>query len=212
MILHRGENLPLPPIFLNSVSFLRNRVRVFRVRTVLCSVHVSVQCAWESTAWQACPSMFKREHCSTRASCRVWRRKTDIEKWERGKRLLCSIWSFDITKIKQDKNLSPCLAGHRGVTERWCLSWLTNSNLVYEPKCWGRGGVVGSQTLSTSVHRSPNKLWRSIPYLTYAWHQYLRMNAFGQKIAPSHKYMHWLSFSPTLYMQVAGPQLLFSIC
>ncbi len=37
-----------------------------------------------------------------------------------------------------------------------------NSALVYEPKCWGGGGeVAGSQPMSTAVHRSPNKLWRS---------------------------------------------------
>jgi hypothetical protein len=35
------------------------------------------------------------------------------------------------------------------------------SVLVYEPKCGGRGGVAGSQPMSTAVHRSPNKLWRS---------------------------------------------------
>ncbi len=37
----------------------------------------------------------------------------------------------------------------------------TNSTLVYEPKCGGRGRVAGSQPMSTAVHRSPNKLWRS---------------------------------------------------
>jgi hypothetical protein len=48
-----------------------------------------------------------------------------------------------------------------GVTKRCRLSWLTNSALVYEPKCGGRRGVRGSQPMSTAVHRSPNKLWRS---------------------------------------------------
>jgi hypothetical protein len=38
---------------------------------------------------------------------------------------------------------------------------LTNSALVCEHKCGGRGGVAGSQPMSTAVHRSPNKLWRS---------------------------------------------------
>jgi hypothetical protein len=32
---------------------------------------------------------------------------------------------------------------------------------VFEPKCEGRGGVAGSQPISTAVFRSPNKLWRS---------------------------------------------------
>ncbi len=47
------------------------------------------------------------------------------------------------------------------VTKRCRLSWLTNSALVYEPICGGRGGLAGSQPMSTAVHRSPNKLWRS---------------------------------------------------
>ncbi len=38
---------------------------------------------------------------------------------------------------------------------------LTNSALVYEPKYGGRGRDAGSQSMSTAVHRSPNKLWRS---------------------------------------------------
>ncbi len=47
------------------------------------------------------------------------------------------------------------------VIKRCSLSWLTNSALVYEPKCGGgRGGVGRSQPMSTAVHRSPNKLWR----------------------------------------------------
>jgi hypothetical protein len=48
-----------------------------------------------------------------------------------------------------------------GVTKRCRPSWLTNSALVYEPKCRRRGGVAGSQPMSTAVHRSPNTLWRS---------------------------------------------------
>ncbi len=50
---------------------------------------------------------------------------------------------------------------HHGVTKRCCLSWLTNSAFVYEPKCGSEGGVAGSQPMNTAVHRSPNKLWRS---------------------------------------------------
>ncbi len=37
----------------------------------------------------------------------------------------------------------------QGVTKRCRLSWLTNSALVNEPKCEGRGGVVGSRPMST---------------------------------------------------------------
>ncbi len=38
-----------------------------------------------------------------------------------------------------------------GYKEMCRLSLLTNSGLVYEPKC-GRGGVAGSQPMSTAVH------------------------------------------------------------
>ncbi len=50
----------------------------------------------------------------------------------------------------------------RGVTKRCRLSLLTNSALVYETNCGGRGGVAGSHpmAMSTAVNRSPNKLWR----------------------------------------------------
>jgi hypothetical protein len=44
------------------------------------------------------------------------------------------------------------LAGDNRVTKRCRLSWLTNSALVYEPKCGGKGGVAGSQPMSTAVH------------------------------------------------------------
>ncbi len=41
-----------------------------------------------------------------------------------------------------------------GVTNRCCLSWLTYSALVYQPKC---GGVSFFQQMSTTVHKwSPN--------------------------------------------------------
>jgi hypothetical protein len=48
----------------------------------------------------------------------------------------------------------------QGITKRCRLSWLTNSAFEYEPKCGGRGSCRG-RPMSTAVHRSPNKLWRS---------------------------------------------------
>jgi hypothetical protein len=50
------------------------------------------------------------------------------------------------------KSLVPSF--NQGITKRCRLSWLTNSALVYEPKCGGMGGggVAGSQPLSTVVH------------------------------------------------------------
>jgi hypothetical protein len=45
----------------------------------------------------------------------------------------------------------------QGVTKRCRLSWLTNSALVYEPKCGGKGGegVACSQPMSAAVHMEP---------------------------------------------------------
>jgi hypothetical protein len=40
---------------------------------------------------------------------------------------------------------------YQGVTKRCRLSWLTNSALIYEPKCGGSGGGAGSQPMSTAV-------------------------------------------------------------
>ncbi len=57
---------------------------------------------------------------------------------------------------------------NQGVTKRCRLSWLTNSGLVNEPKYGGEGGVAGSQPMSTAVHRSQNKLWRS-NYIFNLW-------------------------------------------
>jgi hypothetical protein len=43
----------------------------------------------------------------------------------------------------------------QGVTKRCRLSWLTNSALVYEPKCGGMGGGAESRPMSTAVHVEP---------------------------------------------------------
>jgi hypothetical protein len=53
----------------------------------------------------------------------------------------------------------PWEARGQGVTKRCRLSWLTNSALVYEPKCGGSCGVSANEY--SCFHRSPNKLWRS---------------------------------------------------
>ncbi len=49
--------------------------------------------------------------------------------------------------------ISHCVNSAPGITERRRLSWLTNSALVYEPKC-GRG-LEGSQPLITAVNMEP---------------------------------------------------------
>jgi hypothetical protein len=43
------------------------------------------------------------------------------------------------------------------LTTKCRLSWLADSALVYEPKCWeGVGGFAGSQPImSTAVHTEP---------------------------------------------------------
>jgi hypothetical protein len=59
----------------------------------------------------------------------------------------------------------------QGVTKRCRLFWLTNSALVYEPKCGGQGGgggVAGSQPMSTTVHMEHKYTLEILtPYLTY---------------------------------------------
>ncbi len=53
----------------------------------------------------------------------------------------------------------------QGVTKRCRLSWLTNSALVYEPKCGGGGllALVSANEYSCAYHVTwiPNKLWRT---------------------------------------------------
>jgi hypothetical protein len=60
---------------------------------------------------------------------------------------------------------------YHGVTKRCRLSWLTNSDLVYETKCGG-GGIAVSHPMGTAVHTSPNKLCEDLtPYLNYDKHK-----------------------------------------
>jgi hypothetical protein len=48
--------------------------------------------------------------------------------------------------------LAAVLTGLKGVTKRCRLSLLTNSGLVSESQCGGRGGVTGYQPMSTTAH------------------------------------------------------------
>jgi hypothetical protein len=58
-------------------------------------------------------------------------------------------------QLQQGESLGDVFHRKQGVTKRCRLSWLTNSALVYEPKC-GRGeGVAESQPISTAVHMEP---------------------------------------------------------
>jgi hypothetical protein len=76
-----------------------------------------------------------------------------------------------------------------GVTRRCRLSWLTNSVLVYKPKCGG--GVAGSHSMSTcSCERGVQKNFGDLTvYLTYAKlkepkiYQEMRARILGRKTA-----------------------------
>ncbi len=72
---------------------------------------------------------------------------------------------------------SPLIRYYQGVTKRCRLSCLTYSALVNEPKCGGRGGVAGSQPMSTGVHRSQKKHWRSNSVFNL-WVYYERVSSF----------------------------------
>jgi hypothetical protein len=69
-----------------------------------------------------------------------------------------------------------------GGRERCRLSWLTNSALVYEPKC-GEGGELRGLK---AVHGSPNKLRRSHSVFnlcySYHWRRYCRNLQKGQDL------------------------------
>ncbi len=69
--------------------------------------------------------------------------------------------------------MEPLLPIGQGLTERCRLSWLTNSALIYEPKCEGEGGggVAGPQPMSTTsscAHGAQINFGDLTPYLTYA--------------------------------------------
>jgi hypothetical protein len=57
----------------------------------------------------------------------------------------------------------------QGVTKRYRLSWLTNSALVYEPKCRGGGGCEVSANEYSCGHGAQINLGDLNPYLTYAF-------------------------------------------
>jgi hypothetical protein len=57
--------------------------------------------------------------------------------------------------------LIDCVLKPVGVTKRCRLPWLTNSALVYKPKCWGRGELRGLSQWVQLCTWSPNTLWRS---------------------------------------------------
>ncbi len=79
--------------------------------------------------------------------------------WERKRQvvgvLLTPSCSSTQGHCASQQHLKKNKAGGYNFTNRCRLSWL------YEPQCEGKGGSAGSLPISTAVHRSPNKLWRS---------------------------------------------------
>jgi hypothetical protein len=56
-----------------------------------------------------------------------------------------------------------------GVTKRCRLSWLTNSALVYEPKCWGKGESCGISANEYSCTQETKNFADLTSYLPYGW-------------------------------------------
>jgi hypothetical protein len=72
---------------------------------------------------------------------------------------------------------------NQGVIKRCRLSWWTNSALVYESKCRGKGGGgcgVSSSEYSHYVTRRPNKLWISNSIFNL-WTKYMHTCMFIKK-------------------------------
>jgi hypothetical protein len=59
-----------------------------------------------------------------------------------------------IVRFEHKKELKP-LCYYQGVTKRCRLPWLTNSALVYEPKCGGRVGGCGVSANEYSCTQEP---------------------------------------------------------
>jgi hypothetical protein len=67
------------------------------------------------------------------------------------------------TNLVRTKNLA------QGVTKRCRLSWLTNSGLVNEPKCGGRGRGGVSANEYSCAHGDQINFGDLTPYITMAW-------------------------------------------
>ncbi len=79
---------------------------------------------------------------------------------------------------------------HQVVTKRCCLSWLTISALVYEPKCGSRGVGVGcgvSANEYSCAHGAQINVGDLTPYLTYAKTQILWPCCLVRSVAPSRR-------------------------
>jgi hypothetical protein len=77
------------------------------------------------------------------------------QQWHQGVLGLVSSYSFYTSHHFQGRTQD------QGVKKRCRLSWLTKSALRVWAQMRGGEGVPGSQPMSTAVHMSPNKVWRS---------------------------------------------------
>jgi hypothetical protein len=98
----------------------------------------------------------------------VWQRLLDCRarhnRWRFLKKRESSV-RFVHQRPNPKKNM---VYGTQGDTKRCLLSWLTNSALVYEPKC-GEGGVTGSRPVNTTVQYTGAKIKFGVitTYLTF---------------------------------------------
>ncbi len=81
-----------------------------------------------------------------------------------------SIFLFKMVPTKLHSNFCMEMYWNQGDTKRCRLSWLTNSALVYEPKCGGEGGSCGVSANEYSSTQEPKINFGDLtPYLTYDW-------------------------------------------
>ncbi len=103
-------------------------------------------------------------------TCRSWRRSNSCSR--RRRRTPRDAWSKSSGYTRRATGQSSTRQGRdnpsienkrrlfalfvkQGVTKRCRLPWLTNSALVYEPKCGEGEKVAWSQPMSTAVHMEP---------------------------------------------------------
>jgi hypothetical protein len=104
------------------------------------------------------------------------------------------IWRLHMKTVQQARNYCFLSPSRPGGYKKMSSHLLTNSAIIYEPKCGGRSGFL---PMSTTVHRSPKKLWRSNSIfnfwfqpvsLTTHWHGYGIESPVAKFIVPDWGY------------------------
>jgi hypothetical protein len=89
---------------------------------------------------------------------------------------LCYVNALACSKVHRDLKTDP-----RGIQRYGRLSSLTNSALVYEPKCGGRGQLRGSQTMSTLVYTGAQIYFGNLtPHVTFDWSCWSQFSKLGR--------------------------------